>query len=77
MASVAKTPPTIVGVVLRKPDAMKFVGLKGSAFDRKVRNGELPKPIKLSDSGKAIAWVRTELEAWLASRIAKRDRGAA
>lgn len=73
MSAVRKTPPTIVGAVLRKHDAQVFVGLKGTAFDRKVKNGELPKPIKLSDSGKAIAWVRSELEAWLASRIAKRD----
>jgi predicted DNA-binding transcriptional regulator AlpA len=73
MSAVRKMPATIVGPVLRKPDAMKFVGLKGTAFDKKVKNGELPKPIKLFDSGKAVAWIRAELEEWLARRIAKRD----
>jgi len=73
MPAVRKTQPTIGRAVLRKHDAQAFVGLKGTAFDEKVKNGDLPKPIKLTDSGKAVGWVTAELEQWLQRRIAKRD----
>jgi predicted DNA-binding transcriptional regulator AlpA len=63
--------------VLRKAEAMEFVGLRKTQFEEKVLNGELPAPIKISDSGRAVAWLRTELEAWLASRIEKRDKAQA
>ena len=59
--------------VLRKAEAMEFVGLRHSQFDEKVLNGELPAPIKLTDSGHTVAWLRSELETWLEARVAKRD----
>lgn len=61
------------GPVLRKPEAMNFTGYGETQFEEKVANGELPQPISLADSGRSLAWLRSELEAWLASRIAQRD----
>jgi predicted DNA-binding transcriptional regulator AlpA len=61
------------GPVLRKPEAMAFVGYGETQFDLKVANGELPQPISLADSGRSLAWLRSEMEAWLKSRIARRD----
>jgi predicted DNA-binding transcriptional regulator AlpA len=70
-------PPTIAPVVLRGRDAAFFVGLKPTQFSKHVRLGHLPQPVKLTDDGRAVAWLRTELEAWLAARVAKRDTGRA
>ena len=66
-------PPTIAPVVLRQPDACFFVGLKPTQFSKYVRLGDLPQPIQLTDDGRAVAWLITELQAWLAARVAKRD----
>jgi predicted DNA-binding transcriptional regulator AlpA len=62
------------GPVMRRPEAMSFVGLRDTMFDQAVREGELPPPIKVTDTGRAVVWLRSELEAWLAARIAKRDK---
>ena len=61
------------GPVLRKPEAMNFTGYGETQFDEKVANGELPQPISLADSGRSLAWLRSELEEWLKKRIAQRD----
>lgn len=61
------------GPVLRKLEAMAFVGYSETQFDEKVANDELPQPISLADSGRSLAWLRSELEEWLKKRIAKRD----
>jgi predicted DNA-binding transcriptional regulator AlpA len=66
-------PPTIISPVLRRRDAIAFTGLRRSRFDELVKAHELPRPIKLTDAGKAVGWVRSELESWLATRITKRN----
>jgi prophage regulatory protein len=38
---------------------------------RKVAAGEFPAPIPISE--RRIAWVESEVDAWLAERAAKRD----
>jgi prophage regulatory protein len=42
---------------------------------RKVRAGEFPKPIPVSD--RRIAWIEAEVDEWLAARAAERDAGGA
>jgi predicted DNA-binding transcriptional regulator AlpA len=69
--------PTITPVVLRSVDAAAFVSLKPTQFHKYVRLGLLPQPITLTDDGRAVAWLKTELESWLAERIAKRNADAA
>jgi prophage regulatory protein len=49
-----------------------LVGLKKTQIGELIKRGEFPKPIALSDSGRAIAWLESELAVWQASRIAKR-----
>jgi prophage regulatory protein len=36
-----------------------------------VRRGEFPRPVKIGK--RAIAWLESDLQAWLAERIAERD----
>jgi Prophage CP4-57 regulatory protein (AlpA) len=42
-------------------------------FDELVATNQFPQPIKLSDSGRAVAWLRSDLDQWLEERVAKRD----
>lgn len=69
----AKKSNNPVGPVLRKPAAMAYTGLGQTAFDELIFSGELPPPIRISDGGRSVAWIKKELDDWLASRIAKRD----
>jgi predicted DNA-binding transcriptional regulator AlpA len=70
-------PPNFNGPILRRLDARAFVNFGPTQFDKLVRANKLPQPIKLTDTGKAVGWLKSELESWLAARVAKRDDGAA
>ena len=69
----AKKRDNPAGPVLRKPAAMAYTGLGQTQFDGLVSDGELPPPIRISDGGRAVAWIKTELDARSAERIAQRD----
>ncbi|WP_246139627.1 helix-turn-helix transcriptional regulator [Parahaliea aestuarii] len=47
-------------------------GLKQSRLYELVSEGAFPPPVKL---GRASAWVSTEVQQWIADRIAERDGG--
>lgn len=57
---------------LRLKDLSAIVGLSESNIEMKVRYGLFPQPFKLSDSGRAVAWLEEDVAAWQASRIATR-----
>jgi predicted DNA-binding transcriptional regulator AlpA len=42
---------------------------------RKWKAGEFPAPVSISD--RRIAWIESEVDDWIAARIAKRDAGKA
>lgn len=42
---------------------------------RLVREGKFPKPVKVGN--RTLAWVETEIDAWIASRVDHRDSRAA
>jgi prophage regulatory protein len=54
-----------------------FVGLRRTQIGELIKTGEFPKPVPLSDSGRAIAWLETDLIAWQNARIAARNAEAA
>jgi len=39
-----------------------------------VRLKEFPEPIALSDNRHAVGWLASEVESWIAARIAERDQ---
>ena len=53
---------------LRLPAVMQVTGLKQSTLLGCVRSGEFPRPIPLSR--RCVAWVRTDVDKWIDSRIA-------
>jgi prophage regulatory protein len=62
--------------LLRLPAVERFSGLKRTQIWEHIARGEFPRPIKLTESGRAIAWDEAELMSWLEERRAARDAGA-
>jgi prophage regulatory protein len=58
--------------VIREKELSLYVGLKKTQIAELIKQGQFPKPIKLSDNGRAVAWIEGELVAWQAQRIQKR-----
>jgi prophage regulatory protein len=63
----------VLNRIFRRKDLSTFVGLRRTQLDDLIAKGEFPRPIRLSDSGRAIAWLESDLAAWQAKRIAARD----
>jgi predicted DNA-binding transcriptional regulator AlpA len=61
-------------VIVRLPAVEQFAGKKRSQIFDDVKLGLFPRPIKLTDGGRAIGWLRRELFEWQRSRVAARDK---
>ena len=60
--------------LLKKITAQKILDMSKSGLEKLVANDPtFPKPIKIG--AKAIGWIESEIEAWLAAQISK-SRGA-
>jgi predicted DNA-binding transcriptional regulator AlpA len=62
---------------LRKQELYQFVGLRRTQIDELIKAGEFPKPVRLSDTGTAVAWLESEVVSWQLRRLAQRDNGGA
>lgn len=71
----ARSLPDPAATVWRLPAVSTFTGRSRSSILRDVPEGRFPRPIKLGEN--SVGWLRTEVEKWLADRIAERDRVAA
>lgn len=58
--------------LFRPRDLPEFVGLRRTQIGELIKTGEFPKPIPLSDTGRAVAWLEADLVAWQMRRIAAR-----
>ena len=58
--------------LVRLADLPQYVGLKRTQISELVKSGEFPKPIQLSDAGRAKAWLESEIRDWQNRRLAKR-----
>jgi prophage regulatory protein len=54
---------------LRLPEVQARTGLKRTTIYERVRNGDFPRPIKLST--RASAWISSEVDRWAEKRIAE------
>ena len=50
-------------------------GLTRTRVYELVESGDFPQPIKIGK--RAVAWIEREVEAWLQTRVAERDKGRA
>jgi prophage regulatory protein len=61
----------MVRKLLRRRQVEAVTGLGRSRLYDLIADGTFPRPVKLG--ARAVAWVETEIDAWLAARIAARD----
>ena len=57
--------------LLRLPEVLARVGLRRSAWYELVSAGRAPQPCRLGQ--RCVAWVESEVEGWVAARIAERE----
>lgn len=53
--------------VLRLPAVIQLVGISRSSIYLLIQNNAFPKQLQLSD--RAVGWRRSDIEAWLESRV--------
>ena len=61
--------------LIRRKAVSDKTGLGRSAIYQRMAEGTFPKQVKLGRE--LVAWVESEVDAWIAERIAERDSGAA
>jgi predicted DNA-binding transcriptional regulator AlpA len=70
--------PAYVGLrFLRLPAVLEFAGFGRTKLFEEIGLGRFPRPVRLVEGGRAIAWDETELIKWREGRLAARDRDAA
>jgi prophage regulatory protein len=62
--------------IIRKSEVIRRVGYSETTLDRKERAGEFPKRLKLGPTGRAVGWVETEVDDYVAARVYGRDEAA-
>ncbi len=68
-ADIPQAPPLELEA---KRSVLARVTLSNSEVYRRIAAGTFPAPVKLSPDGRRVAWVRAEVDNWLAERIAQR-----
>jgi prophage regulatory protein len=64
--------------IFRGSEVPAYLGVKITTVDELRKTDEtFPKPIKLTDGGRAIGFLAEELDAWIEKRKALRDGEAA
>ncbi len=58
--------------ILRRPQVQQRCGLSRSAIYRRLADNTFPKPVALGE-GRAVGWLAHEIDAFIASCVAKRD----
>lgn len=61
--------------VLRRKAVEEKTGLKHSAIYQKIMERTFPAPVKLGPH--AVGWIESEIDEWIANRIAERDNASA
>ena len=71
------TEPNRLNRMYRLRDLPQFVGLRRTQIGELIKAGEFPKPVPLSDNGRAVAWLEHDLITWQTARISARNSVAA
>jgi len=61
--------------LIKLPKVIEKTARKRSAIYDGMNQGTFPKPVVLG--AKSVAWVESEIDAWIEARIAERDQRAA
>jgi prophage regulatory protein len=63
--------------IIRRPEVLHLTGLTGSALDREMRAGRIPRGIPLVPGGRAVGWSLAAIQAWIDAKAAEQGRSAA
>ncbi len=63
--------------LIREPRVLSKLGISHSTLWKKVAEGQFPSPIKLDPTGRAVAWVESEIDALIDAAIERRDAAIA
>ncbi len=65
--------------LVRRPELKTIYGISwgDTRLWQLCKEGRFPKPIKLTEGGRAIAWIASEVEEWIAVRVNARDEAEA
>lgn len=58
--------------LLRRKQVEARTGLSRSSIYAGIAAGTFPKPCPLSDTGRSVAWLESEISAWVAARVSAR-----
>jgi prophage regulatory protein len=59
--------------IVRIAEVMRRTGLRKSRIYTGIAAGEFPKPVAITP--RSVGWVESEIDEWIAERIALRDSG--
>jgi prophage regulatory protein len=57
--------------ILRRPEVQRRTGVGCSTIYELIKKKAFPRPVSLG--AKSVGWVESEIDEWLAARIAERD----
>ncbi|BDN91705.1 MULTISPECIES: AlpA family transcriptional regulator [Aeromonas] len=66
------TAATVAARLIRIREVMNKTGLSKSGVYDLMNAGQFPKSIRLSDTGRTVAFIEAEVDSWIAARIAAR-----
>jgi len=72
-APLMPVPDSVQERFLRLPEVMHLCGLSRSTVYDLISRNAFPQQVSLG--GKNVAWLHSEITAWMADRIADRNRG--
>lgn len=61
---------TTTDALLRLPAVLAAVGMSRPSVYRMIKSGTFPQQVKLGTA--AVGWLRSEVEQWIAGRVAQR-----
>ena len=73
MFNTAQGGATMAISVLRLPAVKARTGLSRSTIYAYMRDGRFPQPVAISE--RCVAWIESEIDAWIADRIAAARKG--
>ena len=60
--------------LIRKPELEATIGLCERQIRRLEDDGLFPQRVRIVPAGRAVGWSLTEVNAWLAERLAEREK---
>ncbi len=63
-----QTPNQIEERIIRRSELCSITGQSYTTIWRRIKAGEFPAPVKLSESGRAVGWYASEVNAYLRNR---------